>query len=281
MRGADVIQKVLSNTRFSVEEVDRFHLVFNQLSESEVITQQSFKTLLEMMGIRISKQMEDRIFDVIAGVEPTDSVEERKIDFPTLMDYFNTILKGQKKDQIRFCYNLIDREQKGYFTGDDLRQLLYDLKQVKPEDKDDLEDYISSFFELLKCDPRSNVTLSMFEDRLETDEKSYLLVNDILSVESSFRSNKSIKVLTQILGQFCDFMRKCSIVTKTEEILSKDKRGNLGQIGIKRIKKAQFKMSNDPSKNNFINLDGKYMLTLPEDDMSRLSNSQMLESKQL
>src|SRR3990167_6637614 len=56
MRGADVIQKVLSNTRFSVEEVDRFHLVFNQLSESEVITQQSFKTLLEMMGIRISKQ---------------------------------------------------------------------------------------------------------------------------------------------------------------------------------------------------------------------------------
>ena len=277
-----MIQKVLSNTRFTVEEVDRFYLVFSQLSQEGAITKQSFKTLLVMMGIRISKQMEDRIFDVIAGVDPSDGPESRMIDFPTLMSYFNTILKGQKLDQIRFCYNLIDRNQKGFFTKDDLKGLLCDLKQMEAEEIEDLEDFTSNFFELfgfISAGAQSKIRMETFILRLQEDEKTFLMVRDLLDVQSSLKPNKMAKILSELLVGLSDFMLKTSILKKTEEILVKsqdtDKRVVFSKLGIKKLSRNK---GLKKSKNSVM-LGTDYMMILPDQDASYFSNSQLHESR--
>lgn len=277
-----MIQKVISNTKFTVEEVDRFYLAFSQFSQEGVITKQNFKQLLDMISIRISKPMEDRIFDVVAGVDLSDGSETRMIDFPTLMSYFNTILKGQKLDQIRFCYNLIDRNQKGFFTKEDLRGLLCDLKQIEADEKDDLEDFMSSFFELFGFDssnPDFQVPSAMFIHKLQQDEKTFLMVRDLLDVQSSLKPNKSIKILNELLKGLTSFMQTTSLLRKTEEIVTKsqenDKKAIFSKLGIKKLSRAKgFKKEN----HNSVMLGADYVLVLPDHDQSHFSNSQLNES---
>ena len=67
-----------------------------------MLTLDGFNKLMKIMGIRISTYIEDRLFKVI------DSDRQKKIDFYHIMVYFNTILKGDRTDRMRFCYYLID-----------------------------------------------------------------------------------------------------------------------------------------------------------------------------
>lgn len=217
----DLVGQVIEKTQFTPEEVNQFYVEFIGRANDNYLTIKQFQDLLSVMGIRISSSIEERIFKVI------DKQIPGKLNFTEIMTYFNIILKGTKKQRMHFCYRLIDSDNKGYFTIDNLTVLLKEIHNSTEDSEDmseDLETLAVGIFQMMGLIEDEEVGFDRFMRIIEEKQEVYELfsnlgsnVSNLLDVQGQNKYTRIVSVLDDVFTTF----RKSFIATKIKEDLGK------------------------------------------------------------
>lgn len=225
LKDLEIVKKVKESTSFTWEEIERFYISYSNHSQDGALRRPGFKKLMELMSIRMSTKIEDRIFNVI------DSNKQGKLDFLEIMKYFNTILKGNKSEKMCFCHYLLDGSHKGYFTREDLSKLLYDLntsdmKNSKHSDEDLKKEYnnvAESIMEEMGVDFDHKVHLDEFLEILDKYEPLYQLFREMGSNITSLMDNQGQNQFTIIISALKELFTKYNIeMQKSRTILDQE-----------------------------------------------------------
>jgi len=225
-------QQIKSKTSFTPEEIERFYLYFKSLaSQGGDLQFEGFQKLLKIMGITISQRLEARMYNVV------DINRQEKIDFPEIMIFFNTILRGTKEQQILFTHRLIDGKQKGYFTGTDLENLIWDIDQPEHStEKEEQEHHekvhilAASMIEGMDCSFDEKISLDKFKQILDQNEQIYIVfkglgsdISNLLDVHGHNEYTVIVKVLEDLYRTFSAIQRQKKLGEEYREIIINDK----------------------------------------------------------
>lgn len=238
-RELEIIRQVGTRSQLKEDEITRFYLAFKNLAIDDRLDQGGFKKLMMLMGIRISKGIENRIFRTIERFSTRSSFKHENrvelssnagflpgIDFQAIVTYFDNLLNGDQQDDYsnKFIFNLINQdnkvihvqdinlsslmgpvaragsEQKNYITGQDLENFLLEIESSEI-DKD--EKYIAEIQEEIHY-----LAISIFKDmglnfthHLEFEEFTRIL-NERPEIKDIFREfGSSITNLLDVQGQ--------------------------------------------------------------------------------
>ena len=220
----DIVVRVRKDSEFADEDIIRYYNLFMCLADNDGnLSQESFNKLMNIMGIRISSSIEDRLFSII------DLDYSGNISFYEMMMYFNTITQGNRLEKIRTVHMLVDGERKGYFTHDDLYGMLVDIQKSDLQDTD-LDDesaegllsFTDSIFKEMGVEKGDKVEMKRFLSVVDSNSLLYNLFSELgsnmssmLDVQGNNKYTKIFKVLEDLYNIFTHNIKRLSFDQET------------------------------------------------------------------
>ena len=129
-----------------------FHLLikrFTKIAKKGILTSDTFRDSLGLLGLEPASFLSDRIFAVID--EDCDGV----VSFDDYLKYLNTLINGCDKDKANLSFKIIDKGNKGKINYKDIENMILGISslwnsltdsEVVP--KKEYVDYIFKTFDL-------------------------------------------------------------------------------------------------------------------------------------
>lgn len=227
------IENAQEITGFSKDELNRYYYSFKNLANDGILDHGGFNKLMMLMGIRISKGIEARIFQAIVRTqgERLNKGITKGIDFPGLMMYFYNILSGSEESsasqklgyEIKLWFLMLDSPNaKNYITGSDLENFLLDMEadevaDTEPEEAEENKEVITglvmSIFHDMGKDYQSTISMVEFDEILRNNEDVLDIfrgfgssIANLLDVQGQNKYSLTVRVLEEVTNKFKQFV---------------------------------------------------------------------------
>ena len=223
------VDKLHKETYFSEDEIMDLWTNYSSLIKGKPhMDKTQFSDLMNLMGVRQNTAMIDRIYQAM------DEDKNNTIEFEEYVRYFNILLKGSQNEKIKFCFNLIDIDSKGYFTIEDLSSLLGCLKNnKKKEDIEDVEWFSGNQFESVDIFHSGKIFEKDFVDQLsESEELTKIFqslgngVTNLMKFHKKSKYSRVVEAMHKIEESFDSIQKR---ITKYQ--VTKGLTNSIGKLG--------------------------------------------------
>ena len=127
----NILAKKLSRkSHFKIGEVEQLFTIYNEYSDSEVLTKQGFKEFIQSVFKITDKLTLDRTFHVF------DSDSNGFLSRDNFVMSMSIFLMGTMDEHIRYCFSIYDLSGDGLIAREEMMTLMGDCLRVSGEEEE-------------------------------------------------------------------------------------------------------------------------------------------------